>query len=171
MTQSRSKSLPFADKWDMYFLFAEALNYAFEELSGIQLDGLPEFKSHISFVPCNKGVDSHCDSYGYSLKPDIALMSIRRACEPHEFDQLDVPNVSKFVSKIAGKSPSGTTNWNTILSAVEVVREMDVSGWASLPEVFDQQDRRVGVLRDAGRRLDETLDDSQPTTRKISLLS
>jgi len=171
MTTSRSKSLPFADKWGMYLPFAEALNNALQQLSDIQVDGLPKFMSHVAFVPFNKGVDSHRDLYGYSLKPDIALMSIRGACEFYELDQLHAPNVSQLVSKIAGKSPSGSTNWNSILSAIELERETDVSGWASLPEAFGQQDRQVSALQDADQQLDETSDDSRPTTRKIRLLS
>jgi len=155
----------------MYLPFAEALNYALEQLSGIQVDGLPEFKSHIAFVPCNKGVKSDRDLRGYLLKPDIALMSIRGACEFYELDQHDAPNVSQFISKIAGKPPSGSTNWKTILSAVEIKRKSDVSGWASFPEAFGQQDRQVSVVQDADQQLDEILDDSQPTTRKIRFSS
>ena len=155
----------------MYHPFSEALNYALERLSEIQVDGLPEFKSHIAFVPCNKGVKSDTQSHGYLVKPDIALMSIRGACEFYELDQLDVPNISQFISKIAGNPPSGSTNWKTILSAIEVKRKSDVSGWASLPEAFVQQSRQVSVVQDADKGLDETLDGSQPTTRKISLLS
>ena len=155
----------------MYLPFAEALNYALEQLSGIQVDGLPELKSHIAFVPCNKGVKTDGKPRGPALKPDIALMSIRGACEFYELDQLNVPNVSEFISKIAGNPPSGSTNWNTILSAVEVKRKSDMSGWASLPEAFDRQDREVSVIQDADQQLDEMLDDSQPTTRKIRPLS
>ena len=171
MTTSRSKSSSSVYEWHIYLPFAEALNYALQQLSGIQVDGLPDFKSHIAFAPCNKGVKSDSKLHGPALKPDIALMSIRSACEFYELDQLNVPNVSQFISKIAGKPPSGTTNWKTILSAVEVKRKSDMSGWASLPEVFDQQDGQVSVMQDADWRLDEVLDDSQPTTRKISLLS
>jgi len=155
----------------MYLPFAEALNYALEELSGIQVDGLPEFKSHIAFVPYNKRVEFDRDLRGYLLKPGITLMSIRGACEFYEFDQLDVPTVSQFVSMIAGKSPSGSTNWNAILSAIEVERETDVSGWALFPETFDQQGRQVSVVQDGDQQLDEMLDDSQPTTRKIKFSS
>jgi len=171
MTPSRSKSLPFANERGKYLPFAEALDNALEQLSDIQLDGLPEFKSHIVFVPYSKGVESDCDLHGYSLKPGIALMSIRDACEFYELDQFDAPNVSQFVSKIAGKSPSGSTDWKTILSAIEVERESDASGWASLPEAFGQQGRQVSVMQDADQRPDETLDDSQPTARKIRFLS
>ena len=46
-----------------------------------------------------------------------------------------------------------------------------MSGWASLPETFDQQGRQVSVVQDADQQLDETLDDSQPTTRKIRFFS
>ena len=105
MTPPRSKSLPSANEWEMYLPFAEALNYALEQLSDIQVDELPEFKSHIAFVPCNKRVEFDRNLRGYLLKPDIALMSIRGACEFYELDRLDVPTVSKFVSKITGKSP------------------------------------------------------------------
>ena len=171
MTVFRSELSSSDYEWEMYHPFAEALNYALERLSEIRVDGLPEFKSHIAFVPCNKGVKSDTQSNGYLVKPDIALMPIRGACEFYGLDQLDVPNVSQFISKIAGSPPSGSTNWKTILSAIEVKRKNDVSGWASLPEAFVQQSSQVSIMQDADQGLDETLDDSQPTTRKISLSS
>jgi hypothetical protein len=154
----------------MYHPFVEALNNALEQLSGIQVDGLPEFKTDIAFVPCNKRVPSQRSLPGSSFKPDIALMSIQSAREFYELDRLDAPKVSQIISEIGGKSLPGFTGWETILSAVEVKRKKDVSGWASL-EVFGQQDRQVGIIQDADQRLDETLDDSQPTTRKLRLLS
>jgi hypothetical protein len=157
-------------EWDMYLPFVEALNHALEQLSSIQVDGLPGFKNHIAFVPCNKGVSSRRNLPGSSFKPDIALMSIQGAREIYELDGLDASKASRFASEIAGKSPSGFTGWETILSAIEVKRKKDMSGWAFL-EAFGQEDRQVGIIRDADQRLDETLDDSQPTTRKISVFS
>lgn len=146
----------------------EALNYALKQLSDIHVGGLPEFMSHIAFVPYNKRVEFYRDLHGYSLKPDIALMSIRGACEFYELDQLDAPNVSQFVSKIAGKSPSGSTNRNDILSAIKVERERDVSNWASLPEIFDQQDMQASAAQDADQQPDETL--NAPNLRLVRLV-
>jgi len=153
----------------MCLLFAEVLNDALERLSGIQVDGLPNFKTHIAFLPCNEDVPSNCNSSGSAFKPEIVLMSIQGARKLYGLDQLDAPAVSEFISEIRGKT-SDFTGWETILSAVEVKRKMDMSGWASLG-TFDQPDRKVDVIQDADQWLDEILDDSQPRTRKISLLS
>ena len=156
-------------EWDMYDPFTEALNYALGRLSDVEVDGLPEFKSHIAFVLCNKGVSSDRDLAGSSFKPDIALMSIQDARELYGLDKVDTPDVSGFVGEIAEKTISGSPDWGTMLSAVEVKRKKNISGWAKL-EVFGHQDGQVSVIRDADQRLDEKLDDSQPTTREINLL-
>ena len=150
----------------MYLPFAEALNDALERLSGIQVDGLPDFKTHIAFVPCDKGVPSDRDSSGSTFKPDIVLMPIQDARKLYGLDQLHTPAVSKFISEIKGKISSDFTGWDTILSAVEIKRKVDMSGWAPL-ETFYQPDRQVSVIPGVDRRLDEIWDDSQSTTRKI----
>ena len=154
----------------MYLPLATALNHALEELSEVQANGLPEFKSHIAFVPCDAGVQSDRDLPGSSFKPDVALMSIQDARELHRLDRVDGPKVSRLIDEIAEKPIPCSTSWSTILSAVEVKRKSDMSGWASLRE-FGQQDRKVGPMRDADQRLDRKLDDSEPTTRKVDLLS
>ena len=170
VTVFRSKLSSSTYEWDMYPPFAEALNYALEQLPGIEVDGLPEFRTHIVFVPFNKRVLPDRNLPESPFKPDIALMSARSACELYKLDQFDVLKVSQFISEIMGKSPSGLAGWEIILSAVEVEQKRDMSGWALL-EAFDHQDRQVSVIRDADQRLDETLDDSEPTTRKINFLS
>ena len=154
----------------MYLPLATALNHALEELSGVQANGLPEFKSHIAFVPCDTGVQSGRELPGSSFKPDVALMSIQDARELHRLDRVDGPKVSRLIDEIAEKRIPCSTSWSTILSAVEVKRKSDMSGWASL-RAFGQQDRKVGTIRDADQCLDRKLDDSGPTTRKINLVS
>ena len=151
----------------MYLPFADAMNYALERLSNIEVNGLPKFKTHIAFVPCNKRVQSNRATPGSSFKPDIAIMSIQDAYEFHELKQPDTPKLSKFISEIAEKSPSGLTNWGAVLSAIEIKRKKDAD-WAVLGE-FDRQNSQVSVVQDADKRLDEKQDDSQPTTRKIDI--
>ena len=151
----------------MYLPFAEAMNYALERLSNIEVDGLPGFKTHIAFVPCNRRVQSNRATPGSSFKPDIAIMSIQNAYEFHELERPDAPKLSKFINEIAEKSPSGLTNWGAVLSAIEIKRKKDAD-WAMLKE-FDRQSSQVSVIHDANKRLDEKQDDSQSTTRKINV--
>jgi len=154
----------------MYVPFAEALNYALELVSNIRVNGLPEFQAHIAFVPCNRKVPSGRELPGSSFKPDLAITSLHDARAFYKLGNLDAPKVSEFVDQIADASPSGFTSWKTILSAVEVKRRRNVSGWASLPEVFDYHDKQVSAVSDADQRLDEKPNDSQPTTRKADTL-
>ena len=154
----------------MYLPLATALNHALEELSRIQANGLPEFKSHIAFVPCDTGVQSSRELPGSSFKPDVALMSIQDARELHRLDRVDRPKVSRLIDEITEKPIPCSASWSTILSAVEVKRRSDMSGWAS-PKVFSQQDRKFGPTRDVDQCLDRKLDDSEPITRKVNLLS
>ena len=154
----------------MYLPLATALNHALEELSRIQASGLPEFESHIAFVPCDTGVQSGRELPESSFKPDVTLMSIQDARELHKLDRVDGLKVGRLIDEIAEKPISCSTSWSTVLSAVEVKRGSDMSGWASLRE-FGQRDGKVGPIRDADQRLDEKLDDSEPTTRKVDLLS
>jgi hypothetical protein len=167
VTAFRSKSSSSTYEWEMYLPFAEALNYALERVSVIGVNGLPGFKTHIAFVPCNKRVPSDRNVLGSSFKPDIVVMSLSDAREFHGLDKLDAP-VSQFISEISGKSPAGFASWKTVLSAVKVKRKKDMSGWSSL-EAFRYQDRQASVIEDVDRGLDEELDtsDSQPITREI----
>ena len=169
MTAFLSKKSVSTYTWDRCFPFAEALNHALEHLSDIQINGLPEFKTHIAFVPCNEEPPFDRDSSGSSLEPDILLMSIQDARKFYELDQLDTPTVSQFISEIAGKSHCDFTSWKAVLSAVAIEWDGGISGWASL-EVSSQQDRKVGPTRDVSQRIDEKVDDSRHTTRKINLL-
>ena len=153
----------------MYPPLSKALNYALEDLSNIQVDGLPEFKTHIAFVPCNKGVQSDRKLSGSSFKPDIALVSVQDASEPHEFDQPNTPKVFRLISEITAGIPSSSARWKTLLSVVEVKRKKGVSSWAPLG-VFGQQDGRVSTTRDVDQWLDEKLDDSPPATGKVGSL-
>jgi hypothetical protein len=121
LTAFRSKSSSEKYEWDMYLPFTDAMNYALEQLSDIEVDGLPGFETHIAFVPCDKGVKSDNDVSRSSYKPDIAVMSLQDACEFHQLETTK-PMLSEFITKITGKSPSGITNWKTVLSAVEVKR-------------------------------------------------
>ena len=148
----------------MYLPFVEAMNYALECLSDIEVDGLPKFKSHIAFVPCNKGVQSDRDIGGSSFKPDIAIMSIQDACEVYQLDESCVPELSKFTGQISGKSLSGLT-WKAMLSAIEMKRKGVNRAGPSASK------RQGSVIQDTDQQLDEEFVDSQPATCKIDAVS
>ena len=161
VTAFDSKSSTYLPERDMYTPFADAMNQALECLSEIRLDGLPEFKTPIVFVPCDKNVSSDRDSPGTQFKPDLAIMTLKDACELHGLDEPGAPTVSEFVSKIPEGSPVGSVGWKVILSAVEMKRRRDQPG-----------DTPLGVSKSQGaqdvdRQLDEEPDTSQPTTCKI----
>ena len=168
VTTSHSKSSASTSECEMYTPLAEALNYALESLSDVRVDGLPEFKAHIVFVPCDKGVPSNRNRPGSSFKPDITVLPLTDARNFYELDKLDTPNVSHFISEIDGKSPPGFASWKTILSVVEVKRKKDMSGWALL-EAIDYGDGCI--TQDLDQRLNEELDTSQSTTREVNPLS
>ena len=169
MTASRSKSSASEYEWDMYIPFAEAMNYTLEHLSTIQVAGLPEFKNHIAFVPCNKKVQSNRVLPGSEFKPDIAVMSIQDAYEFHQLDKINGPKLSEFITRISGESPAGLTNWNTVLSAIEMKRKED-GRWVELGK-FDHEERQISIMQDADERLHEKPEDSQPATRRSDAFS
>ena len=140
----------------MYLPLVKFMNYALELLADIEVDGLPKFKNHIAFVPCNKGVQSDRAIGGCSFKPDIAIMSIQDAYNLYQLD--GPPELSGFTSQLSEKSPSGLT-WKAILSAIEIKQASAAS---------KGQD---GVVRDVNERLDVELAGSQPTTCEIDALS
>ena len=152
-----SKSSSSLYEQNIYAPFADAMNYALEHLSKIQVDGLPKFKTPIVFVPCDRNVSSERDSPGTAFKPNLAIMTLKDARELYGLDELDAPKVSEFVSKIPKGSPIGSLGWKTILSAVEMKRKRD------------PRDCPLGALesRDVDQQLDEEPDTSQPTTCKI----
>jgi hypothetical protein len=140
----------------MYLPLVQAMNYALELLSKIEVDGLPKFKNHIAFVPCNKGVQSDSGIAGSSFKPDIAIMSIQDAYNLYQLS--GAPELSKFTSQLPAKPLSDLT-WKAILSAVEIKR---VKGASKGPG---------NVLQDVDECPDEELHDSQPATGKIDAVS
>ena len=171
MTRFHSKVSPLTYERGTYPPFSNVLNYALEDLSNIQVDGLPEFKAHIAFMPRRKGLKSDRNLSGPSFEPNTTFVSDQSTSSESsdESDRSDMIEFSQFIGEIAGESPSGSTNWKATLSAVEIIRKFDKSGWAPLG-VFDQQDREIGAIRDAGQWLDEKSDDSSPTTGKIRSL-
>jgi hypothetical protein len=150
VTVFRSKSPSFTHERQMYKPFTEVMNYALEPLSRIEVDGLPKFKSHIAFVPCDKGVKSDCDISGSSFKPDVAVMSIQDAYKLYKLDGSDAPELSKLITEISVNAPSGSPSWKTILSAIEIKRGRGSS---------KHQDR---ATQDVDVQFDEELGDSQP---------
>jgi hypothetical protein len=146
----------------MYLPFTDAMNYALEQLSDIKVDGLPGFETHIAFVPCNKGVKSDNDVSRSAFKPDIAVMSFPDACKFHQLEKTDELMLFEFITKIAGKSPSGITNWKTVLSAVEVKRNK---------KTVQPESGESNALGGVDEGLSETPYNSQFTTCKINAFS
>jgi len=156
--------------------FASALNCALEQLANIQVNGLPEFKAHIVFVPCNNDIPPDCDddddddddddSPEISLKFIVAMMSLEYAYKLHNLDNLDAPKISQFIDGIK-ESPSCFTSWKNVLSVVEMERKKGHPGWPPV-EAFKYRHGQVGVTRDTDHRLGGELDTSWPTTRKIT---
>ena len=165
VTTFHSKVSASTSERDMYLPFAEALNYALEDLSNIRVDGLPGFKAHIVFMPCDKPVLSDREMPGSSFKPDLVVMPLECARETHRLEGVDRPKVSEFLTKITGGS-SPVIRWKMVLSAVEMKRKQGKLSWAA-PEVFSDENRQVNIMRDTDRQLDEELGDSQPTTCKM----
>ena len=64
------------------------------------MDGLPKFKAHVVFVPCNKMISSDHSMPGSLFKPNIVVMSLQYA---HE--RADAPKVLEFLSEIVGRTP------------------------------------------------------------------
>ncbi|KAF9783684.1 hypothetical protein BJ322DRAFT_1109538 [Thelephora terrestris] len=153
------KPSSFTHERQMYKPFTEVMNYALEPLSRIEVDGLPKFKSHIAFVPCDKGVKSDCDISGSSFKPDVAVMSIQDAYKLYKLDGSDAPELSKLITEISVNAPSGSPSWKTILSAIEIKRGRGSS---------KHQDR---ATQDVDVQFDEELGDSQPVVASTSSVS
>ena len=165
---SPNKDQTSAREEHMYFPFAEAMNYALERSSDLIVDGLPQFETHIAFVPCNKGVRSDRSKPGSSFKPDIALMSLEDAYKFHGVNQTGTHKLSELIGRIEKVPLSSSINWKAFLSAVEMKRRD-----AELPplRLFDRPETQVSVIQDADKRLDEKPDDPPPATCKIDLIS
>ena len=161
VTALDSKSSSSLHERHMYSPFADAMNLALEHLSKIQVDGLPESKIPIVFVPCDKNVSSDRDSPGTKFKPDLAIMALEDARDFYGLNELDVPKVSQFVSKIPKGTSTGPIGWKTILSAVEMKRNC---GRQDRPPRGSPEPQDI---QDADQQLGEELDTSQPTTCKI----
>ena len=158
VTAFHSKMLSSASKRNTHPPLAEVLNHALGCLSDIQVNGLPEFKTHIA-------LSSDSDLARSSFKPDIALMSIQDARNLYGLDQVDMPEVARFVGEISGKSTSSLTGWKTILSTVEVERRRGGPGWAPLGAP-SHQDKQVSVTRDGGTS-NSTGDQMTPSLRVV----
>ena len=165
VTASLSQSSSSENERHMYSPCSEAMNYALERLSDIEVDGLPKFKTHIAFVPCDSGVKSNRTKSGSSFKPDIAVMSIDSAYELHKLEEPDRPKLSNLITRVSEKESTGKFSWTTVLSAVEVKRKKDAR-WPELKRFYHQEEQ-VSVVRDTDKPLDEEPDDSQPPICKI----
>ena len=149
----------------MYAPLSAALNLGLEDLSKIDVDGLPKFQNHIVFVPLDEGVTSDRDQPGSSFKPDLALMSLTTACDFRKIKDTRSLKVSQFIDKIPTKarsemgppetppskkipknapsksnvlktSPSHHIGWKDILSVVEVKRGSKKT-WPTLGDFTD----------------------------------
>jgi hypothetical protein len=169
----------------MYKPFSEALNYALEKLSEINVDGLPEFEKHIVFVPLDEGVESDRDLEGSLFKPDIIIMSFDAACRFRNVRDTRTLTVSQFISKIPPKAStkkgskansSSRVGWKDVLSAVEMKRgpkeEWPLLGHFSenVPQIVSEgMDEQLLQPRNADPATPS--DVSQSQTRKIHTLA
>ena len=152
-----------------YLPFSAAMNYAFECLSEIEVDGLPKFRNHIAFVPCQeRAIQSNRTTPGSLFKPDIAVMSIQDAYEFYEPGRSDAQKRKpcELMNEIARKTPSGSASWSTVLSVVEIKRSNAI--WTT-PEAGDDKGKQINPTGNLNELLGEELDDSQQTTCKIRL--
>jgi len=150
--------------------FADALNHALEQLANIQVNGLPGFKAHIAFVPCNNDVSSDegdDDSPETSLRFNVAVMLLEDACKLHNLDKLDQRKVSQFIDETKG-TPSCFANWKAVLSVIEIEWKEGPSGWPPL-EAFEYRNGQVSVMRDTDQWLGGEPDTSKPTSREINV--
>ena len=147
----RSKASSVGHERHMYAPLSAALNLGLEDLSKIDVGGLPKFQNHIVFVPLDEGVTSDRDLDGSLFKPDLALMSLTTACDFRKIKDTRSLKVSQFIDRVPTKtrskmgppktppsknipkntppksnipktSPSHRIGWKDILCAVEVKR-------------------------------------------------
>jgi len=130
-----------------YPSFADTLNHAFERLANVQVDGLPEFKAHIVFVPCNREISSDDDDD--DLDTSLNLMLLEDACKLHN---LDAPKVSQFIDGIT-ESPFCLASFKTVLSLVEIERKKDREDWAHWKYSNTGIGRRSSTRRGTGHRV------------------
>ena len=158
----------------MYGPLSDALNLGLEDLSKIEVDGLPKFQDHIVFVPLDEGITSDRDLGGFLFKPDLALMRFATARDFRKMKDTRSLTVSQFVDRIPKKthskmgppktvpsknvpknapsknnptktSPAYNIGWKDILSAVEVKRGRK-SNWPTLGGFTDV----VSSITDSG---------------------
>ncbi|KAF9780823.1 hypothetical protein BJ322DRAFT_1112224 [Thelephora terrestris] len=134
------------------------MNFALEHLSDIEVAGLPKFKSHIAFVPCNKGVLSNRDKAGSLFKPDLLIMTLQDTYKHHKLDGPDAPRLSEFTSIIAETSTDGSFSWEEVLLAIEVKRTR-APGWLPLTK----SKLKGGAVREKNKWSDAEPSDSQRT--------
>ena len=147
---------------------ADAFNYALGRLSAIEVEGLPEFKAHIAFAPYNRHVESDRDSPGRPFKPDMVVMSLQDARDVYGVEEVDGPDLSRFVGEIEGRPPSRPASWKSILATVEV-RLVDAKVRAAR-----EQDRPAIVFnasRDKDQRPEDGQDGSLSAACKIDIHS
>jgi len=70
-------------------------------------------------MPRSKGVKSDRNLSGSSFEPNTTSVSDQStSSESSESDRSDMIKFFQFIGEIVGESPSGSTNWETILSTV-----------------------------------------------------
>jgi len=167
----------------MYAPLSDALNYGLECLSEIHVDGLPEFKDHIVFVPSNKDATSDCDLEGSLFEPEVALMRFTTACDLLKIKVTRSLSVSRFVSKVPKTTPERhpqtdptyRIGWKDILSPVEVkqyssrkwpILETFVNGTASIAK--EDADGELATSQNPDPETSSDITESR--TRKIPTL-
>ena len=149
-----------------YRPFADIMNHALEQLSEVEVEGLPEFKNHIAFTPCDTRVESDCSVLGSEFNPDVVVMSFQDACGFYGFDKTNPPILSQYITEIEGRVPPKATNWKTVLSAVELKWGLRTKAWPEVKRFTHQKKPVIPIpVRETGERFDEKLDYSRPATR------
>lgn len=119
----------------MYGPLSKAFNIALEELSRINLAGLPKFEGHIVCVPWGTGITSSRELSGSEFKPDITVNSFSDALRFCNIKNHSL-RLSQFVDAIPRKGP-GSANptlcmpWEDVLTTIEVKRGQK-SSWPKL---------------------------------------
>jgi len=167
----------------MYAPLSDALNYGLECLSEIHVEGLPEFKDHIVFVPSDKDATSDRDLEGSLFEPEVVLMRFTTACDLLKIKVTRSLSVSWFVSKIPRTTPERhpqadptyRIGWKDILSPVEVkqyssrkwpILEIFVNGAASITK--KDADEELATPRNLDPETSSCISESR--TRKIPTL-
>jgi hypothetical protein len=165
LNASRSEKSSAKRELDMYGPLSNVLNYGFECLSGIKVDGLPESRNLV-FVLWDRYTPSDRTQEGSQFKPDIVLMSLATACDFYGITDRENQTDSQIADRVsemarskavpASNDLSDQIGWKDILSWVEVKRASP-KNWPTIGKFTDEI-----PLIPKSKCLDEQLLQSRP---------